>query len=357
MNRFTTEAAKRGQKYNFEQDGLIIEFTDLSDNRAGLCHYEKPIRIEIDSIYWREISNTKGADEMKEDLIFHEMGHGILGRDHINTLLENGDWKSIMCGGDKVGDRPWNINYRGERRDYYIDELFDESTSQPSFASMIFDGDSTGFSDKVYLSFDTSDKSDFGWEETDNNSYKITNDNKRLKFESKLDVAFLILAETKVNVLSDFIFSFSIECQSNTNTDQYGLIFGSQNNENDAVEYSLINNNQKMYMGNRLWYSYYTELTRTTINKSGINYIKVFKSGNMLYYFINGIYSYCTECELDTAGSQFGFFVPPLGTAWLNDFRIMTKQTAQIKSTGNTKSDVSFNVYKVETNNNLILSK
>src|ERR1035437_9451238 len=92
---------------------------------------------------------------MKEDLIFHELGHGLLKRDHLNLTLENGDWKSIMCGGDKVGTRSWNINYKGIRRNYYIDELFDENTPAPDFSSNMFLADSTGFKKALSLDFNT----------------------------------------------------------------------------------------------------------------------------------------------------------------------------------------------------------
>jgi len=127
VQKFIDEAALRGKTYDFEKTGLIIEFANLDNDVAGLCHYEDPIRIQIDKDYWNALQGTEGEELMKEDLIFHEMGHGILGRKHINDILENGDWKSIMCGGDKVDDRPWNINYRGFRRTYYLDELFNHT--------------------------------------------------------------------------------------------------------------------------------------------------------------------------------------------------------------------------------------
>ena len=93
LQRFETEAASRGRTFDPQSSGLIIEFANLKDNTAGLTHYEKPIRIEIDQTYWNDISKSAGADLMKEDLIFHELGHGLLKREHLNTTLENGDWK------------------------------------------------------------------------------------------------------------------------------------------------------------------------------------------------------------------------------------------------------------------------
>jgi len=82
VQRFEMEAAKRGKDFDLQNTGLIVEFADLKDEQAGLCHYEKPIRIEIDRAYWKAISATAGADLMKENLLFHELGHGMLGRDH-----------------------------------------------------------------------------------------------------------------------------------------------------------------------------------------------------------------------------------------------------------------------------------
>ena len=56
LHRFEIEAAKRDKKFDFQTTGLIIEFADLKENQAGLCHYEKPIRIEVDREYWNKVS-------------------------------------------------------------------------------------------------------------------------------------------------------------------------------------------------------------------------------------------------------------------------------------------------------------
>ena len=147
--QFEQEAAKRGQSLNLQTQGLIIEFANLKDGKAGLCHYEKPIRIEIDRTYWNAIGKKNGGDLMRENLIFHELGHGILNRKHLNSTRENDDWKSLMCGGTKVDNRTWNINYRGMRRTYYVDELFDESTPMPHFMSNQLLTDTNGLERKL----------------------------------------------------------------------------------------------------------------------------------------------------------------------------------------------------------------
>lgn len=46
LERFETEASKRGRTFNIQNEGLIIEFANLKNNAAGLTHYEDPIRVE-----------------------------------------------------------------------------------------------------------------------------------------------------------------------------------------------------------------------------------------------------------------------------------------------------------------------
>ncbi|MBP1676960.1 MAG: hypothetical protein H6Q20_1519 [Bacteroidetes bacterium] len=329
--RFEEEALKRGMNLNLKSSGLIMEFADLDDDKAGLCHYENPIRIEIDREYWKNTSGRASTDFMREDLIFHELGHGILGRKHINTTLANGDWKSMMCGGTKVDNRPWNINYRGFRREYYINELFKESTPAPELTSLTFTEDTTGFQSKVFLSFDSEKKEDMGWNVANTDSYSISIDNKRMKFVSGINLSYLILANTSVDVLSDFMYEISLECQPVNTGDQYGIVFGSSDDSGNDVDFFSIANTKKMYMGNRRWYSFFTELNISAIKENTENKLTVMKKNGMLYYFVNDVYVYCSESELNTAGSQFGFIVPARGVLWLNNFRVKTKGTDRSK--------------------------
>lgn len=334
LNRFDSLAAIRGKFFNERTNGLIIEFANLTDNNAGLTHYEKPIRIQIDRTYWNEISNYPGADVMKEDLIFHELGHGLLNRNHLNDVLENDDWKSLMCGGTQVNNRPWNINYRGIRREYYINELFDENTPAPDFSSMTLTADTTGFSSKLFLSFDNA--ANAGWSITDDSVHQISIDNGRLKFVSKVSDIYLVFAKTVLDVQTDFTYELSMEYSIGNATNQYGILFGyvpaNSNGAYDPVEYFTINNSQKMHMGNRSWYTYYTELTEKSIQTSGKNTLKVVKLGRMLYYFINNVYCYESEMETTQSGYNYGFMVPPNGTVWLDNFKISQKGVAGVKT-------------------------
>lgn len=330
VQRFQDEATKHGKNLDIVNGGLIVEFADLKDGVAGLCHYEKPIRIEIDRTYWDAIDKFADADLMKEDLLFHELGHGFLGRKHLNSTLENGDWKSIMCGGDKVNDRSWNINYHGVRRTYYINELFDESTAAPVFSSLQFIADTTGFTPSYSLNFDS--QAQAGWTIVDASNYTttLTTDGK-LKFQSKDTKALLVSTPIQTAISSNFSYELTIENPTGNAADQYGIIFGipdGSNGNNSPIEYFNINNNKKMYMGNRTYYSFFTELDESKIVPTGKNKLKVFKIGSMIYYFINNTYTYCSEIVTTASLNRFGFMVPAQGTILIDNFLISQSKSS-----------------------------
>jgi len=357
LQRFENEAAKRGRTFNVQTEGLIIEFADLKNNTAGLTHYEDPIRIEVDRTYWNDISSTAGADLMKENLIFHELGHGLLGRGHLNSTLENGDWKSIMCGGEMENEREWNINYRGERRAYYIDELFNESSVYPDFASTQFlaELDTVGFSPSFSLFANKLKQSDFPIVEEV--QYKRTLDltNERLTYQSKATNVYLLLyLKDVVNDLkTDFSFQLTIQSSTISAKDQFGIIFKKDTTDtySEFDDYFTINNNQKMYMGNRSWYSYFTELSKPIILGNGKNTLKLFKIGGMLYYFINGQYCYSIEMVGDFKKYKFGFMLPPNGTMHLYDIILAQKIKSSISTRMIKAQSAEFEVTSVKAFN------
>ncbi|HEY6913944.1 MAG TPA: hypothetical protein VI413_04640 [Paludibacter sp.] len=360
--RFENEVGARGRTFDVTTNGLIIEFATLKNNTAGLTHYENPIRIEIDRTYWNSISNTAGADLMKENLIFHELGHGLLKRKHLNSTLENGDWKSIMCGGTKVNNRPWNINYKGIRRDYYIEELFNQNTPAPEFSSNQLLVDTLGYSPKLKLNFNTTSKNDFGWDLVDDNQHKISMENGRMRFESKVSDVFLMFAKTSIDIQSDFSYELNLEYANSTDlSGQFGIVFGTvpdgSNGANDPIEYFSINKSKKMYMGNRTWYSFFTELSENQILPNGRNKLKVFKIGDMLYYFINNVYSYCSEIESKGSGLHYGFMVPSKGVVLLDNFSIAQRAGTGVASKVKQSQPVEFEIKIVKSLNQNVINK
>lgn len=129
VDRFIEEAAKRGITIDFSDTGLKIEFRNAVDvETGGVCRGNH--HIEIEKFYWEDLT-----DADKEGLIFHELGHCELNRRHRNDTLPNGEWASRMRGSPIPEGLSAVINYSGVRRDYYIDELFDESISIPEWST------------------------------------------------------------------------------------------------------------------------------------------------------------------------------------------------------------------------------
>lgn len=71
--------------------------------------------ITLDKTYW-----SRTTPLLREFLVFHELGHCVLGREHLDTQHSNGVCTSIMHSG-KTGCRN---AYSTSTRSAYLDELF-----------------------------------------------------------------------------------------------------------------------------------------------------------------------------------------------------------------------------------------
>ncbi len=118
FDKFKEEASARGFEFDFKElkvDGYIQGLSQSSV--AGQCQtYETGnSAVIVQPIYWDNITELE-----KEFLIFHELGHCILDRAHLEDANPDGTCKSIMNSGGLFCD----INYNIRTRDEYIDELF-----------------------------------------------------------------------------------------------------------------------------------------------------------------------------------------------------------------------------------------
>lgn len=154
---FLNEARSRNVEIdttNFEVV-LVERFDDGFYGACGLGFFDYQgtgiNRIEIldDEDCWKGRSDLE-----KENLVFHEIGHAVLGRFHTEEFLPNGAHKSIMCGGCN------NFSVYEEstlfKRAYYLDELLDDATPNPTWAR-IKTVKSTIFSDNL-------DAEELAWE-------------------------------------------------------------------------------------------------------------------------------------------------------------------------------------------------
>lgn len=116
--RFEQEAAQRGYTFDLEamQVSGDIRFITTS-NVIGQCLHseEEPNTVIVDKTYWESANDME-----REFLVFHELGHCALNRDHLDTADGRGDCISIMTSGTGA----CRVNYNVSNRAALLDELF-----------------------------------------------------------------------------------------------------------------------------------------------------------------------------------------------------------------------------------------
>jgi hypothetical protein len=126
---FKNEAAARGYDVDFSNYNVEVSFGDLDTIQAqGVCDEissSDDFVVTIDREIWQRLSI-----EQKENLIYHELGHCFLGRPHKTDLMDLGNvCSSLMApGGFCIQDL-----YDDRWKEYYLDELFDESVTVPEW--------------------------------------------------------------------------------------------------------------------------------------------------------------------------------------------------------------------------------
>lgn len=118
VQNFLQECIKRGIRIH--QTNIRVKFKRLENAQGHTNLVTKTIFIDPYSDGWRY---------NPEALVFHEMGHLVLHRDHCNEVV-NKYVRSIMNSFD---DPIYNTEELQDRREYYINELFDPQTPIPDF--------------------------------------------------------------------------------------------------------------------------------------------------------------------------------------------------------------------------------
>lgn len=118
LDLFIEEAGLRGMEIHIEEYALSISIEQIDrENVAGQCTQASGSYnyIIIDPVYWRAYTEMS-----REALLFHELGHCILERGHLDDQDEDGFCVSIMesGGGDCM------MVYSETTREKYLDELF-----------------------------------------------------------------------------------------------------------------------------------------------------------------------------------------------------------------------------------------
>lgn len=115
---FENEAARRGVEIDLASLDLLSHISEISeDGVAGTCQYssQQSNVVTIDQSFWNRASN-----DLREMVVFHELGHCVLFRDHRNASTNDGICLSIM----NSGLTDCTVYYNEVNRDLYLDELF-----------------------------------------------------------------------------------------------------------------------------------------------------------------------------------------------------------------------------------------
>lgn len=118
---FEKEALARGYSVDLSRANITGELIKIHDDGvAGSCSYggrQRSKAVTIDTDFWDRASTA-----YREYIVFHELGHCYLFRDHLEDCLESGIWASIMRSGTLNFCRDF---YNTRTRAYYLDELFE----------------------------------------------------------------------------------------------------------------------------------------------------------------------------------------------------------------------------------------
>jgi len=120
VESFVFEANQRGVNLSIDSLGIDITFQNIGDPSVlGLCNRDPDgngLAIDIDPVYW------KLAEELrKEYVMYHELGHCVLNRDHTTASDGSGTCLSIMEPGS---GELCQSNYNEFTREELLDELF-----------------------------------------------------------------------------------------------------------------------------------------------------------------------------------------------------------------------------------------
>lgn len=119
FQRFEEEATKRGVEVDLVGAKITAVIEEITEDRVlGQCNFNsnRPNHLIIDKTFW-----TPASDRFREFVIFHELGHCSLFRDHREDALATGACTSIM----RSGKETCRDNYSLTTRNFYLDELYD----------------------------------------------------------------------------------------------------------------------------------------------------------------------------------------------------------------------------------------
>ena len=112
VDQFIEEASARGIAIDFSDTGLSMQFGTLPLGTAAQCQELGDDRRGNHQLLFDENLWTIAAPARNEFLVFHELGHCELARQHTNNKLPNGEWESMMRG--SIASAPFTTKEAGQ---------------------------------------------------------------------------------------------------------------------------------------------------------------------------------------------------------------------------------------------------
>lgn len=133
LEAFQQEAYQRG--VYTQLSNLVVKFDTALSRYSGNTYPLEPNAVASRRSFWSPpviILDTTlmwwRNSESREKVIFHELGHCILNREHKDELLPNGEGASILNTYNNL------TRYNVMTRNYYLNELFHPETAPPLWA-------------------------------------------------------------------------------------------------------------------------------------------------------------------------------------------------------------------------------
>lgn len=126
LKRFNDKALEKGLDIERELSELTVEVT-TSYAENEICNNVLILSEDYEILF---------EQNYIEQILFHQIAHCVLDREHTNEKLPNGEWKSIMRSQPYLGNDSQSIDYNDQKREYYLEELFDETTNAADYFDM-----------------------------------------------------------------------------------------------------------------------------------------------------------------------------------------------------------------------------
>lgn len=123
LQRFNDKAVEKGLDIEQELAQLTVDVT-YSYAENEICNNVLLLSEDYEIFF---------GQNYIEQILFHQIAHCVLGREHTDEKLPNGEWKSIMRNKPYLGNEAQSIDYNGQKKEYYLEELFDETTNAADY--------------------------------------------------------------------------------------------------------------------------------------------------------------------------------------------------------------------------------